>query len=101
MPHFYFDIDDGLYVHVDEDGVILPDAQAARDEALDILPHITRESLPVGHERTYSSSVRDESGKVIYRATLSLVAEWTGEESNGIQSEGRPLTHDALLDDNK
>ena len=90
MPHFYFDIDDGLCVHIDEDGVILPDAQAARDEALDILPRITRESLPVGDGRTYSSSVRDESGKVIYRAPLSLVAEWPGEEPNVIPSEGRP-----------
>ena len=78
MPKFYFDIDDGLFLHVDEDGVNLPDAHAARDEALDILPHITRETLPVGAGRKYSSSVRDESGKTIYRATLSLTGEWTG-----------------------
>lgn len=76
MPLFYFDISDGERLVRDEEGTELADDQAARNEAIGVLPDIARDELPDGDRREFSSEVRDASGKVIFRATLSLVARW-------------------------
>ncbi|WP_336489296.1 DUF6894 family protein [Methylobacterium nigriterrae] len=76
MPRFFIDTDDGdLHVR-DDEGQDLPDRAAAREIAIDVLPDMARSELPDGDRRTFTSSVRDESGTVIFRASLSLVAEW-------------------------
>ena len=78
MPRYFFDIDDGESQFRDEDGMEMPHLEAARDEAVRVLPDVAREVLPDGDRRTFASVVRNETGDVVFRATLSLVAEWMG-----------------------
>ena len=76
MPLFYFDIHDGVCLIRDDKGTELPDRHAARNAAISVLPGLARDELPDGDRRQFSSEVRDASGKVIFRATLSLATEW-------------------------
>ncbi len=76
MPRFYFDIEDGPSRARDDDGTMLPDAEEARKAAIGLLPNIARDELPDGDRRNFVATVRLEDGRVIFRATLSLVAEW-------------------------
>jgi hypothetical protein len=52
----------------------------ARREAINVLPDVAREVLPDGDERHIVCRVRDENGKVLSTATLSLRAEWSAGE---------------------
>ena len=54
----------------------LPDLQAAKVEAQSALPDIARDVLPDGDQRDFSVSVRDDTGQVVLRATLSLVVDY-------------------------
>jgi hypothetical protein len=81
MPRFFFDIDDGEERSTDLNGVELPDLAEARKNAIAILPDLAREELPDGDRRVFVCQARDESGKVVFIATLSLVAEWVGHQA--------------------
>ncbi len=73
MPRFFIDTDDGdVRVH-DDEGFDLADAEAARREAMTVLPDMARDKLPDGDRRTFVATVRDEAGSVLYSATLTLV----------------------------
>ena len=76
MPLFYFDINDGDCLIRDDEGTDLVDSRAARNEAIGVLPSIAKDELPDGDRRDFVSEVRDASGRVIFRATLSLTTEW-------------------------
>ncbi len=71
MPKFFFDIVDGSLT-VDDVGTDLPDFSAARDQAVSVLPEIARDELPDGDERVFQVTVRDEGGKPMFKATMSL-----------------------------
>jgi hypothetical protein len=77
VPQYYFDIDDGDRIDPDTDGLELPDDASARLKALDALPDIAREKIPDGDHRTFQILVRDGERRVIYTATLTLMARWT------------------------
>lgn len=72
MARFFFDIHVGPYLISDDEGQELPNAEAARNEALKVLPEIARDRLPNEHQRDFTCDVRDESGQVIYTVTLSV-----------------------------
>ena len=76
MPLYFIDTDDGDVHHHDTEGHDLPSAQAARDAAHDALPDMARDKLPDGDKRTFSATVRDQAGTVLYAATLTLAGEW-------------------------
>ena len=76
MPKYFFDIYDGEQQIRDDTGVDLSGPDAARDAAIGVLPNIARDELPDGDKREFVAVVRDESGRKIFRAALSLVAEW-------------------------
>ena len=76
MPTFYFDISDGDEQVRDDLGIELSDVQAARRQAISVLPDIARDELPDGDRREFRAVVRDASGKTVFKAKLSLVAEW-------------------------
>ena len=80
MPRYYFDTDDGHYQHHDDEGVQFADVEAARKEAIRALTDIAQDALPDGDRRDFTSSVRTEAGQVLFRAKLSLVAEWVGAD---------------------
>lgn len=76
MPLYYFDIDDGDQQTRDEEGAELESQMAARAEAIGVLPNIARDVVPDRDQRTFVVVVRDDSNRPIFKATLSLVAEW-------------------------
>ncbi len=76
MPRYYFDEYDGETVTQDDEGLELDGIEAARAEARKALPDIARDVLPEdGDRRTMVVKVRDEAGKVVITATLSLLIE--------------------------
>ena len=60
----------------DDEGQDLADAEAARKIALAALPDMARDKMPNGDHRTFCASVRDQTGVVIYEASLTLVGTW-------------------------
>jgi hypothetical protein len=76
VPRYYFDEYDGETVTQDDEGLELDGIEAARAEARKALPDIARDVLPEdGDRRTMVVKVRDEAGKVVITATLSLLIE--------------------------
>ena len=73
MPRFFFDTFDGEFSAQDDTGLELPDLEAAQREAQAALSLMARETLPAGNYRTFVMNVRDETGKSVFRAALSLV----------------------------
>jgi hypothetical protein len=78
VPRYFFDIDDGDRLTVDEEGSDCAGPSAARDEALAVLPAIAKDMTPSRDSRTITASVRDERGRTLFRATLALTSEWLG-----------------------
>jgi hypothetical protein len=76
MPRYFIDSSDGNFSHIDSEGVELAGDAAARYLALDALPDMVREVLPDGDRREFAVCVRDEVGKVIYSASLTLAGAW-------------------------
>ncbi|KAB1068177.1 DUF6894 family protein [Methylobacterium planeticum] len=76
MPRFYIDTDDGVFPVRDDVGHEFASVEAARNMAQRALPDMARQKLPDGERRTFTASIRDENGTVLYVATLSLVGEW-------------------------
>lgn len=78
MPLFFFDVtDDGDEPrHPDPIGTEHPSEECIHAEAVDLLANIARDKLPDGMDRTFSVSVRDNEGRVIYKASLALHAGW-------------------------
>jgi hypothetical protein len=76
VPRYYFDVSDGDTFTKDDVGLELDGIEAARAEARKALPDIARDVLPEGGDRrTMTIRVRDEAGKVLITATLSLLIE--------------------------
>lgn len=78
MPRFYIDTFDGTATDHD-DGYDLPSEAAARD-----LVHRSLVAMAAEEARTRSSSnlraeVRDEAGRRIMTAQVSVSVEWTAE----------------------
>ncbi len=83
MERFYFDIHDGERFTPDEDGSVCESRKAMRDIAIKTLPDMARDELPDGNQRAFTVKVRDESGRYVFQATLSLMAEWLDQERQG------------------
>ena len=75
MPRFFFDISDGQLI-VDNDGTEFPNAHAARDEAIRSLPDIARQEIGVRGAREVVVLMRDEAGRALFTAALTLTAKW-------------------------
>lgn len=75
MPRFFFDITDGTTT-IDDMGTELPNAHAARDEAIKALPSIAVDEIGTGESRVVSVLMRDEAGTDLFQASLTLSAEW-------------------------
>lgn len=78
MPRYFFDIDDGVRDLRDDEGVVLDDHERARKEAIGTLAQLANSMLPDGNNHTFKANVRDETGKLIYEATLALKSGWVG-----------------------
>nr|WP_225121606.1 hypothetical protein [Bradyrhizobium sp. BRP22] len=66
MRRYYFDIIDGDALSVDEEGVVLPDLEAAVDEAARSLVDVARNTpRPKGSRSPFAIDVRDENGPLL------------------------------------
>lgn len=79
MPRFFIDTDDAIFSVVDEDGYSLADMNQARHMAIEALRDMARDKIPNGDHHDFLVRIRDESGKVIYTATLKLHGEWSNK----------------------
>jgi hypothetical protein len=75
MPRYYFDIADGPESSRDEEGLELPNLEAARTQALATLGEIARDEFPDGDRRDFSISIRDGGGQALLIAKLALRVE--------------------------
>jgi hypothetical protein len=75
---YYFDLDDDLVATRDAEGHEFSERDAMRDEAIRVLPDLAQDELPNGDRRVFTVKVRDESGKYVFQATLSLIVTWLG-----------------------
>ncbi len=75
---YFFDIQDGSRFIQDDEGLELDGIDAVRAEALLALPDMARGKLPDGDHRTIVISVRDDEGRPVLKAALSLVVEREG-----------------------
>ncbi|TNC09075.1 hypothetical protein FF100_27635 [Methylobacterium terricola] len=80
MPRFFFDIKDD-HLETDDVGSEFPNAHAARDAAIMILPNIARDHIASHVSREISVLMRDEAGRGLFTASLGLTAEWLVESA--------------------
>ena len=71
MPRYYFDIRDARGCHRDEIGDDFVSFEEARAQCQSLLPDIAREELPDGEMHSILCDVRDHTGRVVYRGTLT------------------------------
>ena len=76
MPHYFFDTSENGVVASDDDGLELRDDDAARDEAIRVLPGLAADRLPDGPAHVFETQVRNEAGRYIFAATLELRTAW-------------------------
>jgi hypothetical protein len=75
MPRYYFDFTDGTKDVRDEIGLNFESLKEARDAAIKLLPDVAHEKLPDGDQHVFSVRIRDEAGRYLFFATLSLIAQ--------------------------
>lgn len=72
MPRYFFHTRDGEQVEMDDEGTELPDDQAARNAAKELISGLNREKLPNGDHMELAVVVRNVAGAQIYEVTLNL-----------------------------
>ena len=78
MTRYHIDRRDGGGWVRDVVGQKLPDRDAARKAALQVLPDMARDELPDGDRREFVVVVREGDGRLLFQATLALTARWLG-----------------------
>ncbi len=72
MPRYFFHTRDGNHIELDDEGTELPDDQAAKNAAKELLSGLNREKLPNGDHMELAVVVKDSAGVKIYTVTLNL-----------------------------
>jgi hypothetical protein len=80
MPLYFFDIDDGQGVRLDEEGADLAGLHEAREEAVHALFDLGRDLRPAPDRCDFTIKVRDEEGTYFCSISLSLEAHWLAVE---------------------
>ena len=82
MPRYYFDLREDRTVVEDEEGLSLPDIDAAQREAAETAAEIGRDRLPKGGLRFVTIDVRDENGDNLLSVTATLEVKRSSQLSN-------------------
>lgn len=69
---YYFDLQDAEGHHRDDTGLLCDDFESARCQAQSVLPEIARDQMPDGEHLRLACEVRDEAGRIVYRAELTF-----------------------------
>ncbi|MBR3192706.1 hypothetical protein [Bosea sp. (in: a-proteobacteria)] len=72
MPRYFFHTRDGDHIEMDDEGTELPNDQAAKNAAKELLSGLNREKLPNGDHMELAVVVKDSAGAEIYEVTLHL-----------------------------
>lgn len=72
MPRYFIDFQEGNDTIKDEEGGELKDLNVAREQAVEIFSHLDYRNLCDGPQHTYATSVRDEQGRIVYKADLTF-----------------------------
>ena len=75
MPRFFLDIANGDGYHRDETGDEFADFEEACDHTQALLAEVAQDKCPGGRRFDIMCELRNESGRIIYRAQLMLRAE--------------------------
>jgi hypothetical protein len=75
MPRYFFDLHDGDGLVWDEGGQNLDCIEGACCEAQRKLAELVRDLPPDGRQRTIAMRVRDETGRAVVKAGLSIMVE--------------------------
>lgn len=75
MPLYFFDLHDGTNFVKDEEGFDLPDPDAVRERLARIMTKVVRGVTASADRQDFFAIARDDQGKVLYRAHLSLDME--------------------------
>jgi hypothetical protein len=75
MPRYFFDTSDGDSSVRDDEGVECNNLEEVGAQAVAALSDMASDKLPDGDRREFVVEVRNESGRSILRATLSLNVE--------------------------
>jgi hypothetical protein len=86
MPRYYFDVDDGHKLTVDVQGLECATPAEVRYSAVDALPDLARDELPNGDFLKMAVKVRDESGRYLLEASLTLDVKWNETSNDRTQS---------------
>ncbi|MCJ2006679.1 DUF6894 family protein [Methylobacterium sp. J-092] len=78
MPLFYIDLHDGTNFVRDTQGFDLPDIAAAQARLVQVMRRVAQLLDAVSDRQDYLAIVRDQNGKVVMRATLTLDLEEVG-----------------------
>jgi hypothetical protein len=76
MPLYYIDVYNGDSYVPDTEGHMLGNPEEARWTAISMLPDVVRKVPPEGNQRVMMAHVKDEDGRPVFRAILSLTGEW-------------------------
>lgn len=76
MPLYFFDVQDQDEFSRDDVGVECSSPEVVRRIAIEALPDIAKSVLPDGDHHVITVTVRDESGKSVFEASLTLKAGW-------------------------
>jgi hypothetical protein len=85
VPRFFFDVHNGnrhQCLERDAEGIECADFEAARVQAMATLPEIGRWEIPLdGDKQAFTVVIRDETGHIVYTATLTFA---------GLRLDGEP-----------
>ncbi|MET2825903.1 DUF6894 family protein [Mesorhizobium shangrilense] len=76
MPRYYLDLYHGDGLTVDEEGQVFETRARLRREAMRILPDVLRDEMFDGDRARIMVKVRDESGRAVFEASLTLDSAW-------------------------
>lgn len=78
MPRFFFDFTDEPLL-TDDTGVEFVNAQAAHEAGIRALPDIVRDKIGTDQTQAVVLVMRDDTGRALLRASLTLRTEWLVE----------------------
>lgn len=84
MAMYYFDtFENGEHVE-DDEGLECSTPEQVRCEAMKALPSIAKEEIPNdGDRQAFTVLVKDETGKLVYSATLTYAGLWLARKGTG------------------
>ena len=76
MPRFFIDTSDQQRFVRDDDGYEFATPEEAGQAAISVLPEMARDALPEASSSAFLALVRDEQGRNVLQASLSLAVVW-------------------------